>query len=306
MKTSILIPHYNNAETIEQTIKSCMLQNEEFIKEIIVVDDGSEKEQFNFLLSLKSKYKLLKIYKNPEKGGNSARNYAFSKSSGEYIQWLDADDVLLENKLRIQINFFKENQKIDIVYSDWRYDFYENKEFTHSEKHKAKQDSDYLYELLIDNWQPCHNYLLKREIAQQLFDNDLWNTNTRVAQDREYFTNAAILGAKFAYAEGEFAVYNRWGGNRNVSTISFNERLALNLELVYSYKNKITVSNLFSKKEKKQYQSILDTEIMISCFYNRKLKLKEKVAFKNIIWKRIHWKMRFFIPFIYFCKNLNC
>jgi len=305
MKTSILIPYYNNSHTIEKAIESCLLQGEKHIKEIIVVDDGSKLDEFEFLAGLVNKFSLLSVFKNPSKGGNSARNYAFSLSKGDYIQWLDADDVLLSGKLDAQIDFFERNAEIDIVYSDWRYDFYNNKQFTHSEKHKGTQHVDYLHQLLIDNWQPCHNYLLKREIAQKLLDSGLWNTQTRVAQDREYFTNAAILGAKFGYISGEFAVYNRWGGNANVSTISFQERLVLNLEQVYSYKQKIKDSALFSQQQKKYYLSLLDTEILVSIYYNFKIKLPENIPFSHIIWKRIHWKMRFFIPFVYICKNIE-
>lgn len=302
MQVSVLIPYFNNSDTIEKTIQSCLLQEEEFLKEIIVVDDKSEKSEYEFLLSLKAKYKVLKVYQNTGKGGNSARNFAFSNSSGNFIQWLDADDILLEGKLKTQTEFLHKNKQFDIVYSDWRYDFYENKQFTHSEKHQGAQYSDYIYQLLVDNWQPCHNYLLRRETAQKLFESGFWNIQTKVAQDREYFTAAAILGAKFGYTKGEFAVYNRWGGNTNVSTISFKKRLELNLEQVYLYKNLIGKSAIIPEKDKKTYQKILDTEIIVSCFYHPRLKIRESIPIKNIIWKRIHWKMRFFIPFIYLCS----
>jgi len=304
MKTSILIPYYNNSKTIEKAIENCLLQGVANVKEIIVVDDGSKVDEFDALLALKERFPILQVHKNKSKGGNSARNMAFALSTGDFIQWLDADDVLLEGKLKTQLNFL-ETTDCDIVYSDWRYDFYYNENYTHSEKHLGKPHKDTIYELLIDNWQPCHNYLMKKEIAQKLFDLGLWNTQTRVAQDREYFTNAAILGAKFGYVSGEFAVYNRWGGNQNVSTISFAERLILNLEQVNSYKQSIKQSALLSKKSKKLYISLLDTEILISVYYNFKIKIPENIPFTHIVWKRIHWKMRFFIPFIYLCKNIE-
>ncbi len=77
MKTSILIPYYNNSDTIEKAIESCLLQGEKHIKEIIVIDDASKLDEFEFLTGLGNKFLLLSVFKNPSKGGNSARNYAF-------------------------------------------------------------------------------------------------------------------------------------------------------------------------------------------------------------------------------------
>lgn len=306
MQTSILIPNYNNAHYLPTCLDSCLAQEENFVKEIIVVDDHSQDKSWEILKKYqKQSPETIQIFKSPEKGANQARNFAFEQSTGKFIQWLDSDDIILPDKLKTQIDFFNKHPDKDIVYSDWRYDFYDNKKFTHSETHKGAQYSDYLYELLTDNWQPCHNYLVRREVAEKTHQAKGWNPETRVAQDREYFTTAAILGARFAYLPGEFAVYNRWGGNKNISTIDFKKRLKYNQKVVENYIKKIRESKEFSDFKKEEYISILHTELLVSCFYNPALRLREKIPYNHILWERIHWKMRFLIPFIYFWKNLT-
>ena len=97
---SIIIPNYNNVKWLGDCLESCLLQKGEFKLEIIVVDDQSTDESWGILQNYQSEYPLqVFIYKNPEKGGNQARQYGFSKSNGNYIQWLDSDDQLLEGKL---------------------------------------------------------------------------------------------------------------------------------------------------------------------------------------------------------------
>lgn len=83
---SILIPLYNAEQYIEETITKALEQTYSNI-ELIIVDDHSTDNS----LKIAQKYASEKvhIYCNPKKGGNSARNYAFEKCNGEYINsWM--------------------------------------------------------------------------------------------------------------------------------------------------------------------------------------------------------------------------
>ena len=98
-KVSILIPLYNSENYIEETIQSCLNQTYENI-EIIIVDDGSTDKSLQIAKSFESG--KLKVYSQPNSGACKARNLAFEKSIGDYIQYLDADDLLSENKIENQ------------------------------------------------------------------------------------------------------------------------------------------------------------------------------------------------------------
>ena len=91
-----------------KVIESCLTQK--YLHEIIIVDDHSTDNSQEILTRLqKQNPEKTKIFKNPGKGGNNARNYGFSKSTGEYIQWLDADDFLLPGKFEHQIQAFEKH-----------------------------------------------------------------------------------------------------------------------------------------------------------------------------------------------------
>src|SRR4029078_12423266 len=88
---SILIPAYNSEEWIADSLESALAQSWPN-KEIIVVDDGSTDRTLDVVTRFDSK--LVKVATQPNQGAAAARNKAFSLSNGDYIQWLDADDLL--------------------------------------------------------------------------------------------------------------------------------------------------------------------------------------------------------------------
>ena len=97
---SILIPAYNAQELIGETIQSALAQTWPR-KEIIVVDDGSTDETFAVARRFESVN--VKVVTKPNAGAAAARNKALSLSQGDYVQWLDADDLLSPNKIECQM-----------------------------------------------------------------------------------------------------------------------------------------------------------------------------------------------------------
>jgi O-antigen/teichoic acid export membrane protein/glycosyltransferase involved in cell wall biosynthesis len=97
---SILIPAYNAQEWIAETIRSALAQTWPRL-EVIVVDDGSKDETLEIARGFESQGARVYVQKN--QGASAARNKAFSLSHGDYIQWLDADDVLAPDKIAKQM-----------------------------------------------------------------------------------------------------------------------------------------------------------------------------------------------------------
>jgi glycosyltransferase involved in cell wall biosynthesis len=97
---SILIPSYNAGRWIRETIESALAQTWDN-KEVIIVDDGSTDNTPQIAQSYESK--LLKVISQPNRGANAARNRALEVAEGDYIQWLDADDLLSPDKISNQM-----------------------------------------------------------------------------------------------------------------------------------------------------------------------------------------------------------
>ena len=111
---SVIIPNYNYAKYISATISSVLAQTYSNT-EIIVVDDGSVDSSVEIIESFS---KRISLFVTSNKGACHARNFGTLKSRGEFIAYLDADDVWLPQKLETQIKvIMKENS--DVVYSDY-------------------------------------------------------------------------------------------------------------------------------------------------------------------------------------------
>ena len=112
-KVSILMPMYNSEKYITESINSILNQGYENI-ELIIVDDGST----DLSIRIVEKYSdsRIKLYKNIEnKGLPYTRNKLLNLATGEYIALLDSDDIALENRIKIQVEFLENNNNIDIV-----------------------------------------------------------------------------------------------------------------------------------------------------------------------------------------------
>jgi len=127
---SILIPAYNAEKWIADTIKSAIAQNWSN-KELIIVNDGSTDNTLSVAKTFASK--SVKVITQDNCGASAARNKALSFAQGDYIQWLDADDILAPNKIEKQM-FESEriaNPRI-LLTSSWAnfYYRYKNANFT--------------------------------------------------------------------------------------------------------------------------------------------------------------------------------
>ncbi|WP_100615119.1 glycosyltransferase family 2 protein [Confluentibacter citreus] len=102
---SIVIPTYNRAHLIGETLNSVLAQTYTNW-ECIVVDDGSTDTTKEVMQEYLRKDVRFQYHQRPEEhvsGGNGARNFGFKLSKGEYVQWFDDDDVMDKDKLKIQM-----------------------------------------------------------------------------------------------------------------------------------------------------------------------------------------------------------
>jgi len=111
---SILIPAYNAEEWITDTLQSAISQTWQR-KEIIVVDDGSRDRTAEVARRLASKQ--VAVVTVPNRGAAAARNHAMRLSQGDFIQWLDADDLLTMDKIERQLAALGEVQDTRVLLS---------------------------------------------------------------------------------------------------------------------------------------------------------------------------------------------
>jgi glycosyltransferase involved in cell wall biosynthesis len=116
-KVSVIIPTYNAARYIGKAIESVLAQTYKDY-EIIVVDDGSTDNTREVLIPYENHIHY--IYQENQKLP-AARNAGVAASSGQYLTFLDSDDLLLPDKLALQISSLEAQSKIGLIASGWQY-----------------------------------------------------------------------------------------------------------------------------------------------------------------------------------------
>src|SRR6267378_3350936 len=120
---SILIPAYNAEHWIAYTLQSAVEQTWPH-KEIIVVDDGSTDRTAEVARRFASKN--VKVVSTENQGLSAAVNYAYRLCQGDYIQELDADDILAPDKIERQLAALRETDSKRILLSGpWAYFYYQ-------------------------------------------------------------------------------------------------------------------------------------------------------------------------------------
>jgi glycosyltransferase involved in cell wall biosynthesis len=113
---SVVIPAYNSAAFLQQAIDSVLGQTYSDF-EIIVIDDGSSDGTEAVARSFSDRVTYIK---QENKGVSAARNHGIKLARGQYVAFLDADDLWAPEKLAEQIPLFDMNPEIGLVYSDWQ------------------------------------------------------------------------------------------------------------------------------------------------------------------------------------------
>ncbi|MBD1806880.1 glycosyltransferase [Microcoleus sp. FACHB-SPT15] len=111
---SVVIPVYNGEKTIRETIESVLEQTFQDV-EIIVVNDGSQDKTLEIVDSIKDP--RIKVFSYPNAGPSPSRNRGISPATGEYIAFLDADDLWKPDKLEAQLKALQANPQAALAYS---------------------------------------------------------------------------------------------------------------------------------------------------------------------------------------------
>jgi len=145
-KVSVIVPFYNRGKFLAETIESILGQTYSNW-ELILVDDGStdrsELTARHFISKHPEKIFIYSHPKNENLGASSSRNLGVQNATGDFITFVDSDDILLQDALEIQLNAFHENPDADVVCGTLRYWF-------SWDKLNYQKESDFVVDLGVD------------------------------------------------------------------------------------------------------------------------------------------------------------
>jgi glycosyltransferase involved in cell wall biosynthesis len=199
---SILIPCYNAEHWVAQAIESALRQTWPE-KEVIVVDDGSTDGSLAIIQGFGDR---VHWETGPNRGGNVARNRLLELAHGEWLQYLDADDWLLPEKVAQQIEFLEEHPETDIVYGPSTLEYWSEKE-TRRELLPIPETDD-LWVLLARWYLPQTGAPLWRR--KSLLEVSGWNPNQPCCQEHELYLRLLMAGKQFSFCPHNGAIYRQW------------------------------------------------------------------------------------------------
>ncbi len=218
---SILIPTFNAQEWIADTLRSALAQTWE-PKEIIVVDDGSTDR--TLAVARQFQCECLHVVTQKNQGAAAARNKAFSLSKGEYIQWLDADDLLAPDKIARQMDALAhDSDKRFLLSSAWAYFFYrpDRAKFVPTALWQDLAPAEWLLCKMEKNLHmQTATWLASRELTKAAGP---WDVSLLSDDDGEYFCRVLLDsdGVRFV---PEAKVYYRACGSSSLSYIGRSNR----------------------------------------------------------------------------------
>jgi len=219
---SVIIPAYNAAQTIAASVASVLAAKAEYQIEILVVDDASSDETWACLQSLAAQHPELKPLKNARrKGPSGARNTGLDAATGQYIAFLDADDVWYENHLRLGLAFLQKYPEQHAIIFDQDIldaDTGKNLSTWITEKKIIRQlrqqpltanefslDDNIALALLNESFLHLQTLVVKASAVSRIrFDEDVFRS-----EDVDFGIHLHLAGCKFAYSTIATGIYYR-------------------------------------------------------------------------------------------------
>ena len=232
MMISVIIPAYNASKTLERAVNSVINQVYDNL-EILIIENGSTDDTYRVALELAQRDPRIKVFQS-EKGVSKARNFGIEHSLGEWITFLDADDILFEGSLS---NITNKTSNADVVITQLDednkngvFDFYYNNE---------SSILDYLYRCM------CHPTTMTT-VHGLLFSNQFikrhsirFNEKLRLAEDSVFFILSvlkakSIQGIKEPYYGIKYSLDSTIGSNNKSMVMDYEKSINVIKDLVDS------------------------------------------------------------------------
>ncbi len=208
---SVIIPCYNQARFLPDALNSCLKQiglDQNFQVEVIVINDGSTDHLAEVENSFRDIRQLIWFHQ-PNQGLTRARNAGLKQASGQFIQFLDADDWLHPQKLLLQLKLLQAQPDTGMVFCNF-FVVPENglpEQALTIDEHPIPLQANLFIPLWLNNLFPPHSPLVRREWTEYVGD---FNNTIKGCEDYEYWLRLSALGCLSLYQPERLVYYRRY------------------------------------------------------------------------------------------------
>lgn len=202
---SIVIPCYNKKDHVAAAIESALAQGD--LAEVVVIDDGSTDGSLDEVRRYDGR---IMWETGPNRGGAAARNRGLALASGDYIQFLDADDILPPGKLRAQLSAMRGGDSLDMAFCAWSYLDDDGSLSAYAPRRYWRSHQSGL-DLLVEMWTfggllPLHAWLVTRKLIGATGP---WNEALTADDDGEFFGRLLVNAGSIHFQPGTEVLYRR-------------------------------------------------------------------------------------------------
>jgi glycosyltransferase involved in cell wall biosynthesis/peptidoglycan/xylan/chitin deacetylase (PgdA/CDA1 family) len=259
---SVVIPCYNVADYIQEAIQS-VLQQTHPCEEIICVDDCSTDDTISKIKVLQAEYpsKIKLLVNDTNQGANYSRNRGLLEAISEYVQFFDADDILLATKFEHQLALIENSKEsIDIVVNSFK------------KRNLAGNDTLYNFES-DDVWESLMRGRLGVTTANLFRRNAIieagaWNENLKSSQEYDLMFRMLKSGAKIKI-DKEVLNINRERPSGSITKSNPEAKWIRFINLRVSIYNYLHENNLMNNRIKTTYINEVFNSIRIIYYYNK-------------------------------------
>lgn len=200
---SIIIPCYNSSRYLSETLTNILSQTHSNF-ECLVIDDGSTDDTSLIARSFAERDNRIRYYSQENAGSAAARNKGIELSKGEFFQFIDADDLIHPEKVKIQVEYLLENSTIDVAFGQVvLFNGSEEVNFNsvvdcnnNYTKRLNGRDQEVLKYLVLDNIMAIHAALFRSKIIRSI---GIFDTNLKSCEDYDFWFRAALAHFNFSY-----------------------------------------------------------------------------------------------------------
>ncbi|MEO1429163.1 MAG: glycosyltransferase family A protein [Cyanobacteria bacterium J06633_8] len=225
-KVSVIIPAYNAMSFLPETLKSVFKQTfTDF--EILVVNDGSSDDIVEWVSQIKDP--RVKLISQTNQGVSAARNAGIRKAQGEYIAFIDADDLWEATKLEKQVNCMEANPSVGLVYT-WTAFIDQFGKPTSISKISHAQGDVWEEIVIRDMISPGASAMVRAECFDKV---GLFDVGLSIGEDRDMWTRIAAI-YPFAVVKEFLTLYRRHSSNTTISNEKIIPQLSVVIEKTFA------------------------------------------------------------------------
>jgi glycosyltransferase involved in cell wall biosynthesis len=300
---SIVVTCFNQAGFLERSVKSVLAQTFTDL-ECIIVDDGSTDDTQKVAEQLKSCDSRVSYYYKENGGVSSSRNFGFKKAQGEWIQFLDGDDWIHEDKIRFQLSYSSQvDNKDTAFYADYERVFIDKEQNITDRQENIVgplSSEELIKRLLIPDFLANSPFPLLQQcllMHRTVLEKKMFDERLKALEDRDFVADLLAAGVKFIYTPLVGAFYTKHQSNATNNWSYMKDYYIMFYETVCSkYKNLIPLCQVginfllkeaIRNKEHKNFSRLIKMILPPFELLNKKIKIQNISVIKLLYYFRL-------------------